>query len=248
MPSHPNPHLRNERKKAPNKSQSSQNVLSKILKKSPLVRAKSLEDILSSSKGDYAEIPRESSSTPTEHKSFQPTPPPLPPPRVPGVNKRQSSVERYTETTPKTTTTHTKTKSVYSKLGKDQRISLVNGHTPTSGSRRSASPPSTQSPTVTSPDPATSPSKLGKMGRGSETPTDTQSKRESVLSRMIERMQTKYIALYSYSSPKEGCVNFSAGELCTVKHKKSDGWWLVRIGDREGWTPGNYWKEEGKVS
>lgn len=242
-PLHPNPPPRNEKKKAPNKSQSTQNVLSKILKKSPLVRAKSMEDILSSSKDDYAEIPHQHSPQ-MEHKTFQPTPPPLPPPRVPGANKRQSGIsERYTETTPKTKAAP-KAKSVYSKFGRIQKPSLANGHPPSS-SRRSASPPSTQNPTVTSPDSVTSPLKSGK---GQETPTDSQGKRENILSRMIERMQTKYIALHSYSSPKDGCLSFSAGELCTVKQKKTDGWWLVRIGDKEGWTPGNYWKEESKVS
>ena len=245
-PLHPNPPARNEKKKAPNKSQSTQNVLSKILKKSPLKRAKSMEDILSSSKDDYAEIPQGNSQE-MEQKTFQPTPPPLPPPRVPGGGgKRQSGIlERYIETTPTKTKAAPKAKSVYSKFGRTQKPFLANGHPPSS-SRRSASPPSTQSPTVTSPDSATSPLKSGK---GSDTPTDSsQGKRESILSRMIERMQTKYIALHSYSSPKDGCLSFSAGELCTVKQKKNDGWWLVRIGDREGWTPGNYWKEESKVS
>lgn len=234
-----------QKKKAPGKSQSTQNVLSKILKKSPLIRAKSMEDILSlSSKDDYAEIPQQHSPQ-MEHKTFQPTPPPLPPPRVPGGNKRQSGiVERYTETTPPKTKAAQKAKSVYSKFGRTPKPSPVNGHPPSS-SRRSASPPSTQSPTVASSDSATSPLKSGK---GQDTPTDSQGKRENILSRMIERMQTKYIALHSYSSLKDGCLTFSAGELCTVKQKKNDGWWLVRIGDREGWTPGNYWKEESKVS
>jgi hypothetical protein len=233
-----------QKKKVPSKSQSTQNVLSKILKKSPLIRAKSLENILASSKDDYAEIPQQHSPQ-MEHKTFQPTPPPLPPPRVPGGNKRQSGVsERYTETTPTKTKAAPKAKSVHSKFGRTQKPLIANGHPPSS-TRRSASPPSSQSPTVTSPDSATSPLKSGK---GQDTPTDSQGKRENILSRMIERMQTKYIALHSYSSPKDGCLSFSAGELCTVKQKKNDGWWLVRIGDREGWTPGNYWKEESKVS
>lgn len=69
-----------------------------------------------------------------------------------------------------------------------------------------------------------------------------------MLSKMIEKMQKRYMAVHSYTAPKEGCLSFSAGETCTVKQKKSDGWWLVRVGEREGWTPGNYWKEESRVS
>ena len=30
--------------------------------------------------------------------------------------------------------------------------------------------------------------------------------------------------------------------------KTQDGWWLVNIGGREGWTPEGFWKEETRVS
>lgn len=237
-PARPSPPPRNDRKRRPNKSQSSQNVLNKILKKSPLIRAKSMEDILSSVKGDYAEIPRRH-SPPLEEETFKPTPPPLPPPRIPGsVSKTQNCVE---STDGPKSAQATKPKTSYFKSTKNQKP-VANGHLPSS-SRRSASPPSTDSPVFPS-DSTVSPQKLNKR----QSSPDIHTKREQLLSQMIEKMQTKFIALHSYSNTKEGCLSFSAGELCTVKQKKSDGWWLVRIGDREGWTPGNYWKEESSVS
>ena len=230
-PSRPSPPPRVEQKKPPGKSLSSHNVLSRILKKkSPLVRAKSLEDILSSSqsKDDYAEISREGSpSLEHEPETFKPTPPPLPPPRVPGA-KRQSSIE--TPESPKVVMLP-KPKPAYYRTANVQKP-LMNGHAQ-SGSRRSESPPSSRSPT--------SPSEQ-------QSSLDSGAVREQLLSKMIERMQRRYIAVHSYTAPNEGCLSFSAGDMCTVKQKKGDGWWLVRVGEKEGWTPGNYWKEENRVS
>ena len=248
-PSRLSPPPRNEHKKVSNKLQSSQNVLNKLLKKkSPLVRAKSMEDILSSSKNDYAEIAKGSSqddydeisreSSPTfEPVAFKATPPPLPPPRVPAqANKRQLSVDSIDGPLGGLKSTYLK-----SFIGKK---TVTNGHIPTA-SRRSLSPPASTESAMSPSDQAASRSNISK---GQETSSEVHARREALLSQMIERMQTKYIALHSYSSPKEGCLSFSAGELCTVKQKKNDGWWLVRIKDKEGWTPGNYWKEETRVS
>ena len=240
-PKRPSPPPRVEKKKPPGKSQSSQNVLSRILKKkSPLIRAKSMEDILSSSsrddqsKDDYAEISREGSPT-FEHEpeTFKPTPPPLPPPRVPGV-KRQSTIESTDGASPKTAMVP-KPKPGYYRTPPNVQKPLVNGHAQ-SGLRRSESPPSAQSPT-SPPD-----------QQRHESSLDNGTSREQLLSRMIEKMQKRYIAVHSYTAPKEGCLSLSAGDMGTVKQKKSDGWWLVRVGDKEGWTPGNYWKEDSRVS
>lgn len=251
-PSRPSPPPRNEHKKVSNKLQSSQNVLNKILKKSPLVRAKSMEDILSSSKNDYAEIAKDSSQDDYDEISrdnsptfepvacFKPTPPPLPPPRVPAqANKRQLSVDSIDGPMG-----CLKSINLKSFIGKK---TVTNGHVTTT-SRRSVSPPVfTESPTSPS-DQSASTQKGSNITKGQNFSSEVHARREALLSQMIERMQTKYIALHSYSSPKEGCLSFSAGELCTVKQKKNDGWWLVRIKDKEGWTPGNYWKEETRVS
>lgn len=216
-----------------------------------------MEDILSSSKDDYDEIPVDSShedyaeisreNSPTfEQEIFRPTPPPLPPPRVPGSTKRQSSVDAVDS---QRAGLISKPKPSFFKPPSKSQKSLANGHLP-SGSRRSVSPPA-------STDGATSPSDQAvasqrqdkdKTTKGQDSLSDIQAKREALLSQMIERMQRKFIALHSYSSSKEGCLSFSAGELCTVKQKRNDGWWLVRVGDKEGWTPGNYWKEETRVS
>lgn len=86
-PLHPSPPPDDEHKKVSKKPQSSQNVLNKLLKKLPLVRAKTMENILSSSKNeitngflqdDYNQISRENSPT-FEPVAFKSTPLPLPP-------------------------------------------------------------------------------------------------------------------------------------------------------------------------
>ena len=52
-----------------------------------------------------------------------------------------------------------------------------------------------------------------------------------------------YVAMCSYTSQSEGCLSFSAGDKCVLIQQNIEGWWLVNIGGREGWTPGEYWKE-----
>ena len=239
-PVRPSPPPRNDRKKVPNKSQSSHNVLSKILKKkSPLIRARSMEDILSAASNiDYAEISREQSPA-GEEETFKPTPPPLPPPRVPGAVKRQNSVE--SPGGPRGAVVP-KPKPSFFKSAKSQKP-IANGHLP-NNPRRSMSPPSNESPAS----PSDLPLSPLRQSKGQDSGSEVQARREQLLSKMIERMQTRFIALHSYTAPNDGCMSFSAGAMCTVKQKKSDGWWLVRVGDKEGWTPGNYWKEDTKVS
>ena len=139
-PVRPSPPPRNDPKKMPNKSQHS--ILSQILKKSPLIRAKSMEDILSSSKADYDEIPRQH-SPPIERKALKQVPPPLPPPRVPGLMKKQGSVEATDG--PKTTMLP-KPKPGYFKTAKNQK-QIANGHLPSRSRRTESPPPSSQSPT-----------------------------------------------------------------------------------------------------
>lgn len=57
-----------------------------------------------------------------------------------------------------------------------------------------------------------------------------------------------YIAKYSYKSQTEGCLSFSAGDKCVLVSQTKDGWWLVNIGGKEGWTPGDFWDEDVRVS
>lgn len=53
-----------------------------------------------------------------------------------------------------------------------------------------------------------------------------------------------YVAVSSYSSQTEQCLTFSEGDKCVLITQNRDGWWLVNIGGREGWTPGEYWEED----
>ena len=56
-----------------------------------------------------------------------------------------------------------------------------------------------------------------------------------------------HVALSSYHTSVSGCLSFQAGDKCVLLRKTPDGWWLVNIGGREGWTPEVYWKEEAWV-
>lgn len=57
-----------------------------------------------------------------------------------------------------------------------------------------------------------------------------------------------YVALSDYQSDLPGCLSFQAGDKCVLLRKTQDGWWLVNIGGREGWTPEGFWREEQRVS
>lgn len=56
-----------------------------------------------------------------------------------------------------------------------------------------------------------------------------------------------YVALSNYQTSASSCLSFQAGDRCVLLRKTPDGWWLVNIGGREGWTPEAYWKEEAWV-
>ena len=56
-----------------------------------------------------------------------------------------------------------------------------------------------------------------------------------------------FVAVDSYSPQAEGCLSFSAGDKCVLIQKTPNGWWLVNLGGREGWVPGEYWNEEIRV-
>lgn len=57
-----------------------------------------------------------------------------------------------------------------------------------------------------------------------------------------------YVALSDYQTDMAGCLSFQTGDKCVLLRKTLDGWWLVNIGGREGWTPEGFWKEEAWVS
>lgn len=56
-----------------------------------------------------------------------------------------------------------------------------------------------------------------------------------------------YVAVSNYKSSVSGSLSFQSGDKCVLLRKTPDGWWLVNIGGREGWTPEGYWKEEAWV-
>ena len=57
-----------------------------------------------------------------------------------------------------------------------------------------------------------------------------------------------YIAIEGYESQAPGCLSFNAGDHCVLVRQSSGGWWYVNIGGREGWTPGDFWEEDKRVS
>lgn len=54
-----------------------------------------------------------------------------------------------------------------------------------------------------------------------------------------------YIAVFAFSAASDRCVSFSVGDKCNlIKKNEETGWWLVKVGDKVGWAPGDYWKEQ----
>ena len=66
---------------------------------------------------------------------------------------------------------------------------------------------------------------------------------------VFESVPKTYVAVSSYYSQMDGCLSFSEGDKCVLVHADNrEGWWLVNIGGQEGWTPGEFWREEKRVS
>lgn len=57
-----------------------------------------------------------------------------------------------------------------------------------------------------------------------------------------------YLAIESYESQAPGCLSFNAGDKCSLIRQSNGGWWYVNIGGVEGWTPGEFWQENSRVS
>lgn len=56
--------------------------------------------------------------------------------------------------------------------------------------------------------------------------------------------KTVYVTIGGYAGGDPGsCLRFKDGEEVEVMEKNSDGWWFVKIGDREGWAPSTYIEE-----
>lgn len=57
-----------------------------------------------------------------------------------------------------------------------------------------------------------------------------------------------YLAIESYEGQAPGCLSFNAGDKCSLIRQSNGGWWYVNIGGVEGWTPGEFWQENTRVS
>ena len=56
--------------------------------------------------------------------------------------------------------------------------------------------------------------------------------------------KTVYVTIGGYSGGDAGvCLHFKDGEEVEVMEKSSDGWWFVKMGDKEGWAPSTYIEE-----
>ena len=53
-----------------------------------------------------------------------------------------------------------------------------------------------------------------------------------------------YVTESAYKDDDEGMLSFDAGEKVQVLEKDDGGWWLARIGIKQGWVPSNFLKKE----
>jgi hypothetical protein len=197
-----------------------------------LSKAKSLEDLLSAASSRESSPQRHGSphserkASPGRFSVFPPLPAPPGSPRTgsSGVVKRKL----------------VKVKSAGKAGGKRaSETPLVSG-VPHHILTQSSSPPRDPSPehrgvthTTSVPTPPPFPPPLTTGGR----------KHSKDLTNSGHHLKT-YVALSSYQSSVNGSLSFQAGDKCVLRRKTPDGWWLVNIGGREGWTPEVYWKEE----
>ena len=219
-----------------------------------LSKARSLEDLLSSAGGSRESSPQRHGSPHSERKASPGRFPVLPPlPATPGTSgsssaggKGKGSVDAESSRSSGGSGVITKRKLVKVKsagkaggkrFSETPRVSGVPHHILT----QSSSPPRDPSPehrgvthTTSVPTPPPYPA-LGSGGR-----------KHSKNSSNTQHLK-KYVAVSSYQSSVSGSLSFQAGDKCVLLRKTPDGWWLVNIGGREGWTPEDYWKEEAWV-
>ncbi len=68
---------------------------------------------------------------------------------------------------------------------------------------------------------------------------------EPVIDTVNNLKKVMYIAVFAYAAVSDHCVSFSVGDKCNlIKKNEETGWWLVKVGDKVGWAPGDYWKEQ----
>jgi len=52
------------------------------------------------------------------------------------------------------------------------------------------------------------------------------------------------VALYDFDGDQEHDLKFKAGDVITVLQKRADGWWLGRSGDKTGYYPSNFCRDD----
>jgi len=55
--------------------------------------------------------------------------------------------------------------------------------------------------------------------------------------------ETLVVATFSYSANKAEELTFNKGQLIEVIKKKTNGWWMGKLGTSEGWVPSNFLEE-----
>lgn len=63
------------------------------------------------------------------------------------------------------------------------------------------------------------------------------------VSPMSKKLSCVTIGAYTGGDPAS-CLTFRDGESVEVLEKNNDGWWFVKIGEREGWAPSTYIEEK----
>ncbi|KTW30754.1 hypothetical protein T552_00466 [Pneumocystis carinii B80] len=59
----------------------------------------------------------------------------------------------------------------------------------------------------------------------------------------INNLGPYYIALYDFQGQSSNEMSFKKDEILYIIHKETNGWWLARKDELEGWVPENYLKE-----
>ena len=190
--------------------------------RNPLSRAKSLEDIIavfSPKEQQQGKSPKK----PAETKKMAPNPPP----RVPGANPNPQLSQSTSPTveSPKLSMV----KQSARKLLPNKKKESESTH-----EKVTAVKSSNISQEVAS---------FSQRGSPARSPHPPLNHTQSTPSMDVSLPKT-YVSIASYSSPAQECLSFSKGDKCVLIQSSPDGWWLVNIGGREGWTPGEYWKED----
>jgi len=195
--------------------------------KQSLSRAKSLEDLI----GVFSPKEQQLGKSPQKTVEMKKTAP-NPPPRVPGANSTpQSSLSSSTSPTTESP-----------KLGKvklSARKILMGG----ANKKRDSELAHDKVTAIKSSN--SSQDRAGSSQRSSPARVVHPPLHHTQSTPMMDPSLPKtYVSIASYSTQVKECLSFSEGDKCVLIQNSPDGWWLVNIGGREGWTPGEYWKEE----